>query len=250
MDEFASGNIGYGTGFIPTHLAMIAIAQAQLGEARTWVANGSERIRAHYSYDPALHHQLDLIAAELHYLSNDFDAAKQCLSISMLAIEQSEGWTELYIAAYRTLAAITLAQEGIDAARAVPDAGDATARRLGLARLSSNLLSKRVHLLLTANLLPEAARAAQEGGLADIAAGRNHPAAGWMERGEALASLARLAIARDDPAQALDQHAASADRSHARRDRPPVPGRRTGGARAAEGFRGPYRRRHDDRGAL
>lgn len=214
MDEFASGNIGYGTVFIPIHLAMIAIVQAQLGEARGWIASGSEKIRAHFSFDPALHHQLDLIAAELHYLSNDLAAARQCLSVAMAAIEQTEGWTELYIAAYRTMAAIALTEDGIGAARAVLDAGDDAARRLGLPRLSFNLASQRVQLLLAAGALDEAERAAENGTLADIAADRHYPVTGWIERDEAIASLARLAIARDDPAQALERLAELERRAH------------------------------------
>ncbi len=214
MDEFASGNIGYGTVFIPIHLAMIAVVQAQLGEARSWIASGSEKIRAHFSFDPALHHQLDLIAAELHYLSNDLGAAKHCLSVAMTAIEQTEGWTELYIAAYRTMASIALAEDGIDAARAVIDAGDDAARRLGLPRLSFNLASKRIQLLLAAGALADAEHAAADNGLIDIAAGRHYPVTGWIEREEAIASLARLAIARDDPAQALEWLAELERRAH------------------------------------
>lgn len=214
MDEFDSGNIGYGTVFIPIHLAMIAIAQAQLGEARSWIASGSEKIRAHFSFDPALHHQLDLIAAELHYLSGDLASAKLCLSAAMAAIEQTEGWTELYIAAYRTMAAIAFAEHGIDAARGVLDAGDAAASRLGLPRLSFNLASKRVQLLLAAGALAEAKRAAEDSGLAAIAADRHYPVTSWIERDEAIASLARLAMAHDDPAEALERLAALERRSH------------------------------------
>jgi len=215
MDEFATGNNGYGTVFIPIHLAMIAIVQAQLGEARSWIASGSEKIRGHFSYEPALHHQLDLIAAELHYLSNDFAAAKQCLSPAMTAIEQAEGWTELYIAAYRTRAAIALAEDGIDAALAVLDAGNDAARRLGLPRLSFNLASQRIQVRLAAHALSEAELETAEGLLADIAADRHYPVTGWIERDEAALSLARLAIARGDNAQALDRLAAVEQRSRA-----------------------------------
>lgn len=214
MDEFASGNIGYGTVFIPIHLAMIAIVQAQLGEARSWIAGGAEKIRAHFSFDPALQHQLDLIAAELHYLSNDLAAARRCLSVAMTAIERIEGWTELHIAAYRTMASIALVEEGIGAACAVLDAGDDAARRLDLPRLSFNLASKRVQLLLAAGAPEQAERAAAERGIADIAAGRHYPVTGWIERDEAIAALARLAIARDDPRRALEHLADLERRAH------------------------------------
>ncbi len=203
MEEFDSGKLRYGCAFIPTHLAMIAIAQGKLKEAEQYIAAGDDIIRLHSPFDPALRHQLDLIAAELYYLVGDLSRAKSCLSVAMTAIEQAEGWTELYISAYRTAAAIAFIEKGIEAACAQLDAGEEVARRFDYPRLASSLSTTRVRLFVIAGDLASAAEAAKTGRLKAIAALSNHRDAGWQEQDEALASLARLAIARGETEEAL-----------------------------------------------
>lgn len=187
--------------------ARIRRAQGRLRDAGEILSAACAQIGEHFGERSDLAANCAAFQAELLYEQDDLDGAAALLDWSLPHMEQSDGWVDVYAAAYLTAARIDAARGALEEALAMLSRAWRLARRRRLRQLE--LLARLCELQVLLQSASDDARArelAREIGLDALADDMRLESAGYRQVAVAAALCrARLRLVDDDPAGACDE---------------------------------------------
>lgn len=136
--------------FVRIHQAHAALAGGSLEQAALYMEDGLRLARTDSSSDSYEMMSSQLVRGVLHFEANELDDARRLLQPNLAKLRITNGWVRLYADAFAASAAITHAREGLEAALAEIDAGEAFARERELPRLLVMLTIARLRELTRA----------------------------------------------------------------------------------------------------
>ena len=194
------GSIGYiyGCVFIHIHLGTVLLAQGRPQDALHSLDTAITLIRDHFGSDGALLALAQIPLAECHHQQGIATAATAGFEASLATVVAAEGWPQIFVIGFGTVADRAFATGGLPAAEPVLQRGLDLARANGLWQVEAFLMARHAGLLVRADCLDAAQQ--RIGDLA--AAGRGQPALLWVAADELSLATARLALAQGDADQA------------------------------------------------
>lgn len=125
----------YGEVFLRFTRAKALSARGRLEDAEAILRQTEKELELRFGAGGDLSAQTAIYLAEVLAVRGAFDEAAGYLDAALPVVEQSDGWYELFAAAYTAAAAVGWARTGLDAALAVFDRAREQARARGLDRL-------------------------------------------------------------------------------------------------------------------
>ncbi|MFV3073560.1 LuxR C-terminal-related transcriptional regulator [Niveispirillum fermenti] len=201
---FVRANSSYGRIFIAIHQGFFLIERLRLDAAAEALDRAQSMANTDIPDDRRLHAVLQVFRATLFFEHGEREPAEELILDGLSGVEEGEGWVEVFATGYRTAAGLAFARAGLDAALAILDRGEATARARALPRLSALLLGLRIDLLRRAGQVEAARLLADRSGFSVTGAHCTRPELiQRLEAVEAGLTLAALALAEGHPDQVL-----------------------------------------------
>lgn len=186
----------YGQIFMLIHMSLISVLSGRLTAAILFGREAEELCQRHQWTDRNLLSIAHIPLAEALYHQGDLAAAERLMREGMPFLARGEGWVDLYVRGYGTLARCRIASGSVEAAMAVLDRAEEVAveRELHRLRLAVDII--RVELLTRAGLIESALHIAER--LPPLGDDGAWPS--WREWSDAALARARL-LARTDRAE-------------------------------------------------
>lgn len=217
LGYYREANSLYGRMFMGLHLGTIVLVQGHLSEASNAFATAEEMAFDYFGGNPTLVALPQIVSAEIAYERNNVTRATELLEENLATLEASEGWAEIYIAAYGLGAALAMAAGDPHAAESLLNRGAKLSCEREMPRVELFLGARRAGLLCMAGRLDDAR--AQVAALEQATADANANVT-WAEADELAVARARLAMAEGAPiaaARLLEEVEASAAAQDRRR---------------------------------
>ena len=194
----------YGAVYICFHRAKLHMERARLHDAREDLLKAEDITSRHLDANFNIVANTSIFLADVAFMQNRTDEARQLLGTAMDYIEKHDSWFDLYGRAYTTAAALALTTHGLETAGSVLDRARSVAAERNLPRL------KQLSDLMEIKLLLQAARTARAAELADRINLAQHAARGTSPKNlsvyipeRATLVLARLYLMQHKPDKVL-----------------------------------------------
>ena len=174
--------------FMLIHLALVTMLTGRPSAALLLAREAEELMQRTQWTDRSLLAIIRLPMSEALYQQAEVAAVSQILSEDLPYLARGEGWVDLFVRGYGTLARAQMGLMGIEAALAVMDKAEEVAIERDLPRLKLAISILRVELLTRAGLLESASQMVS--GMPALADAPNWPS--WREWSDASVAYARL----------------------------------------------------------
>lgn len=195
----AAGSI-LGTNYAFLHLAQAQLLRGRLRDAESLLRDALTMAEENFGADSGLKALCSTFAGYCRHLRGDGEGASRLIESSF---ETTDGWVDVFAAAYEVRSRQAFARDGISAAMEVVAQAAHTARERGLDRLRGLAAAWRVEFLATAGHVQDARREATAAGVFAAAELRGRPDFRWRIRLAATLAVARLWTTSGSTAQAL-----------------------------------------------
>ena len=185
----------YGQVWMLLHLAVISHLDGRLVDASRAIARAVNRASVEFSNDSGLVNIVRVIESALLVERNEMSRASEQIFDALAAMENAEGWVEIYVQGYRTAIELAYFLDGLEEAiRHVKRARQIALNR-GLPRLSQAVLLFQIEILILDGQLDAAQTLVEKHGL-QIEPVPGMADDGWRARVRQAVVLARLALYR------------------------------------------------------
>ncbi len=190
----------YGQIFMLIHMGLLSILSGRLSTAILFGREAEELCQRHQWTDRNLLAIAHIPLAEALYHQGELAAAERLMQEGMPYLARGEGWVDLFVRGYGTLARCRIAHGGIEAALAVMDRAEEVAVERELPRLRLAVDIIRIELLARAGLIESALHIVDR--LPPIDEESAWPS--WREWSDAVIGVARVCIRTERPERAIE----------------------------------------------
>lgn len=204
IENFAHAGLDYGLFFVNLHLGCLRVLHGTLTGGMECFNEARRLADEVFPFDANIRALSQIFLAEACFEKNRLDEAGEYIFDALKQVQESDGWIEVYVSAYRTALGTAFSSRKLKGVQPVLEMGRKFARKRKLKRLEWFLLMREISYVALSGDTEEARR------LIDRAAPALREmtttfdeAQIWREREEYLCTLGRVLIFEGSPHEAI-----------------------------------------------